>query len=332
MPTTSTVPSGGTTAQINNIFDNTLAPIPVTQFTLFRGVTDFTNLQQFDLYETGYSFLVLLKIPRFLEVLAEQNKSAGGSYEALIQNYRHILEYEFKGCQGIDDITSDTSPLSNGINELNVITKVNEQAGSNFQMNYFERSGSVITKVHELYLRGIKDPRTQVKRYNGLLVEPFTTRNGTVNVASTTSSTNTGNIVTQNLMQDKGYQYEVFHFLLIVTDNTALNVEKAYILASCQPSTANTSIYNVTRGEIGFSEMSLSFNGFPIPGRIVTKKAVEFLSYINAHTCFDEMEYGYNILKNTESGTAAAVETANSAGNEISSPTVNDIETANAAT
>jgi len=332
MPTTSTVPSGGTTAQINNIFDNTLAPIPVTQFTLFRGVTDFTNLQQFDLYETGYSFLVLLKIPRFLEVLAEQNKSAGGSYEALIQNYRHILEYEFKGCQGIDDISSDTSPLSNGINELNVITKVNEQAGSNFQMNYFERSGSVITKVHELYLRGIKDPRTQVKRYNGLLVEPFTTRNGTVNVASTTSNTNTGNIVTQNLMQDKGYQYEVFHFLLIVTDNTALNVEKAYILASCQPSTANTSIYNVTRGEIGFSEMSLSFNGFPIPGRIVTKKAVEFLSYINAHTCFDEMEYGYNILKNTESGTAATVEKGNNAGNEISSPTVNDIETANAST
>ena len=330
MPTTSTVPSSGTTAQINNIFDNTLAPIPVTQFTLFRGVTDFTNLQQFDLYETGYSFLVLLKIPRFLEVLAEQNKTAGGSYEALIQNYRHILEYEFKGCQGIDDISSDTSPLSNGINELNVITKVNEQAGSNFQMNYFERSGSVITKVHELYLRGIKDPRTQVKRYNGLLVEPFTTRNGTVNVASTTTSTNTGNIVTQNLMQDKGYQYEVFHFLLIVTDNTALNVEKAYILASCQPSTANTSIYNVTRGEIGFSEMSLSFNGFPIPGRIVTKKAVEFLKYINAHTCFDEMEYGYNILKNTESGTASDVEVANSAGNEIKSPTVNDIETANA--
>jgi hypothetical protein len=42
------------------------------------------------------------------------------------------------------------------------------------------------------------------------------------------------------------------------------------------------------------------------------------------------MEYGYNILKNTESGTASDVEKGNNAGNEIKSPTVNDIETANA--
>ena len=309
---------------VNNIFTNTLAPNPVTSYTLFRGVTDYTNLAQFDLYESGYSFLVLLQIPIFLDNLAAVSSEKGG-YDSLIKNYRHIVEYEFRGAQGIEDITGETTPLTNGITDLNIITKVTEQGGTQFTMNYFERSGSVLTKVNELFLRGIKDPRTQIKRYNGLLTEPLTNR------GNTTDSI-VGKTGLQVLMNDKGYQYEIFHFLLIITDNTALNVEKAYILASCQPGMANTSIYNVTRGEIQFQEIGLQFNGLPIPGRIVTSKAVDFLKYINDHTCFDEMDFGYNILSDAELGGsgqegAANIEKKNSANAEISSPTV---ETLNA--
>ena len=124
-------------------------------------------------------------------------------------------------------------------------------------------------------------------------------------------------------MNDKGYQYEIFHYLLIVTDNTALNVEKAYILASCQPSLANTSIYNVTRGEIGFNEMAVQYNGIPISGKIVNSKACDFLEYINENTCFDEMEFGYQILGDNEK-TVDEVEAANSAGKNISSPLAAD--------
>ena len=128
------------------------------------------------------------------------------------------------------------------------------------------------------------------------------------------------------VMQDKGFQYEVFHFLLIVTDNSGLNLEKAYILAACQPTTANTDIYNVERGSIQFSELSLAFNGFPITGRIVNAKAVEFLDYINQHTCFDEMEFGYNILtdESLEPGGANSTDTSASGG-PVDSPTYEDI-------
>ena len=257
--------------KLNNIFDNTLSPQSVTSFTLMRGVPDYSNLAQFDLYETGYSFLISLRIPEFLTVLSNQNTE----YKTLVDNYRHIIEYDFRGAQGIEDITSDTNALTNGISDLNIITRVNEQGGTNFSMNYFERSGSTITKVHEMFLRGIKDPRTQFKRYLGLL----RSRVGRTDTTQT------------NLMTAKGYQYEVFHFLLIVTDNTGLNVEKAYILASAQPSIANTSIYNVTRGEINFQEMSIGYNAYPITGRIVNQK-----DWINDHTCFEEMEFGYDIL------------------------------------
>lgn len=285
-------------AGTNYMFYGTLDPnYAFTKFTLMRGVTDFTNLVQFDLYETGYSFLICLSIPKFLEEM----KKVGTEYQYLIDSYRHILEYEFRGAQGIEDITSETNSITNGIDELNVITRVREQSASTFSMNYYERSGSVLTKVNEMYLRGIKDPRTQFKRYNGLIHK----RNNRLDNVQAPGSIGTSAI------QGKGYHYEVFHFLLIVTDNTGLNLEKAYILASCQPTQANTSIYNVTRGEIGFSELSLQFNGFPISGRIVNYKATKFLDWINDNTCFDEMSFGYNIFNNS------AMEDENIAQREI---------------
>lgn len=285
---------------VSNIFNNTLSPRDVTKFTLFRGVTDFTNLQQFDLYETGYSFLICLDIPKFLSKLRDKNDE----YKKLIDNYRHIIEYEFRGCQGIDAIQSDVNQINNGIDQLSLITRVQEQSGSTFNMSYFERSGSVITKTHELFLRGIKDPRTQMKRYCGL----YNVRGGSKD------------------MPYKGFEYEIFHFLLIVTDNSGLNLEKAYILAACQPTTANTDIYNVERGSIQFSELSLAFNGFPVTGRIVNAKAIEFLDYINAHTCFDEMEFGYQILtdESLSPGAANSTDVTASKG-PVDSPTYKDI-------
>jgi hypothetical protein len=257
-------------------------------------------------------------MPVFMDRLATISNENGG-YKSLIDNYRHVIEYEFRGIQGLEDITSDTAQLQNGITDLSIITRVVEQGSAQFTMQYFERSGSLITKVHELFLRGVKDPKTQVKRYNGLLTEPIVSRGNNTN-GGTNSNAGTAK------MTDKGYQYEIYHFLYIVTDNTALNVEKAYILASCQPSAAPTgTLYNSTRGEIQFPELSLTFNGLPIPGRLVTSKARDFLKYINNHTVFDEMEFGYKVLSDESmggSGYAAteAVEAKNAGGANISSP------------
>ena len=267
----------------NNIFSNTMAPREVTSFTLMRGVTDFSNLQQYDLFETGYSFLVCLQIPKFLH----NAKSLNSMYATLIDSYCHIIEYDFTGAQGIEAITTETGALTNNIDTLNVITKVTEQGGTNFSMNYFERSGAIITKTHELFLRGIKDPRTQLKRYLGLITGPR---------SDTETGTNTTVNGTNITAMEAAYQNEVFHYLLIVTDNTGYNVEKAFILASAQPSQANTEIYNVTKGDIGFSQFAVQMNAFPITGRLVNKKASDLLAYINKATCFDEMEFGYNIL------------------------------------
>lgn len=234
------------------MFKYLISPRDITKYTLMRGVTDFGNLNQYNLYETGYPFFAVVSKPKMLENLADSDTDM----KTLLDNYIHILEYEFRGLDGIEDISAETQTLTNGISDLNIITKVTQQSASSFSMRFFEKSGSVITRMHELFLRGIKDPRTQVKHYNGRL--------GVV-----------GGIA------DAGYENEIFTFLYFVTDNTCRKIEKSYLIIAAQPSKAETSIYNAEKGEISFKEISVEFNGFPITGDEVDKRAVDLLNWMN---------------------------------------------------
>ena len=279
------------TATINSIFNGTISPRDITAYTLGRGVTDFSNLYQFNNFEKGYSFLIVLKIPTFLEQLATVNDE----YKKLITVYRHILEYDFKGLDGLDNITSDTSTIDNGISQLNIITKVNMQSASTFSMRYMERQGSVFAKVHELYLRGIKDPRTQVKTYNGLL-RP-STAGGTA------------------IMDEAGYEHETFQFLYFVTDNTVRKIEKAYLIVSAQATEASTEMYNSEKGQIEFYETNIQYSGFPITGPAITQKATNFLDWINTNTVFEDAKFGYQAISKMASP-------GGTGGTSASSPTL----------
>lgn len=241
---------------VDNIFAGQKTTRDITKYTLTRGVADFSNLAQFDNFETGYGYLFVLKIPEFLRQLENVNSE----YKTMIDNYWHLLEYDFKSFDGLGNIEGETNNIEDGINTLSLITKVTEPSASTFTLRYNERSGSVFTKVHELYLRGIKDPRTQVKRYNGLL--------------------KTGDQRNQSVIE-AGYENETFQFLYIVTDNTVRDIEKAYLLVSCQPTSAETSMYNSTKGEIAWHELSITFNGYPITGPAITAKAQKFIDWMN---------------------------------------------------
>lgn len=146
-------------------------------------------------------------------------------------------------------------------------------------MRFYERSGSIITKVNELFIRGIKDPRTQVKRYNGL-IDPINKSTSVIQA---------------------GYENETFEFLYGVCDNTMSNIEKAYLLVACQPTSAEMSMYNSQKGEIQWRELNYAFNGYPITGSAVTKRAQEFLDWINSRTVFEESRFGYKSLNNIQS-------------------------------
>lgn len=237
---------------LNNVlFKNLIQPRDLTKYMLMRGTTDFANVAMWNAFETGYSYLTVVQVPRYLELLATQD----ASYANLIKNYIHILEYEFKGLDGIENITSETGEVSNGISNIEFINKVNMQSSSTFTMRYTEKSGSVLTRVNELFLTGIKDGRTQVKTYHGLI------DNGTI--------------------PEAGYEYETFSFMYFITDNTMRKLERAYYIVAAQPTQAETSIYNSEKGDIGFREISMEFRGFPITGDMVDQKAYEMLQWLH---------------------------------------------------
>lgn len=229
------------------MFKNTKQPKSITKYNIFSHVTDFGQTAQFDLFEGGYSFIKVLKIPTFIEKL----KSKDTVYENIINNYVHILENEFKGLDGLENMTADNLEITDGIKNVNFINKVNTQGASTITLNgYSERSGSVITKFNRLFLSGIKDPHTQIKTYHGLI--------------------ETGELRPL-------YENEVFTILYVVTDNTMMNVEESFVLYNGQPTNAELNIYNTTRGEYDKKELSLEFQCIPYTNDYVNQKAQEMV-------------------------------------------------------
>ena len=73
------------------LFDGLKKPKDLTPYTLMAGVTDFGNAAQWDLFEGGYGQVIVISIPKFLEVLGKKYNDI----QVLINNYIHILEHEF---------------------------------------------------------------------------------------------------------------------------------------------------------------------------------------------------------------------------------------------
>lgn len=267
-----------------NLYTDLKTPRDVTAYTLFRGTTDFTQLQQFDLYEQGYPYLVVVSIPDFLKKMAERDTEVA----TLVNSYIHILEYEFRGLDsGLESITSDPQEITNGLQSINVITKTNAPSASNISMRYYEKAGSVLTKMHELYLRSVKDPATGFKTYNGLI----------------------GFDRNQINPQDAGFHKECFSFLYMHTDNTGLLLEQAAYYVGCMPTTADLGIYNGQKGEINFSEVTAEFTGFPIRGAAVNARAKKILDWMNSEANKNMVhrnswDYDYAGLSDTTNGLA----------------------------
>lgn len=233
-------------ANVNNgIFNNyTVTPKNLTQYTAYRGVTDFSQIGQFNQYESGYQFLSVLDIPEFLK--------QDPSMDIMNKNFQHMLEFEFRGMDGLPDIQSDSFEITDGINSARMINKVTMDTAINVSMQYYEKAGGLITKYTEYYLTGIKDPKTQAKTYHGLIAD------GTV---------------------APGLEKEVFTLMYYVTDNTMLRLERAVLLANCQLTRAETSMYNGSRDNISNKEMTIEFQCFPIMGYEVDKAAKYLLEH-----------------------------------------------------
>lgn len=245
------------------MFKGTKTPKSLTKYNLYRGITDFGALEQFNIYQGGRSFLKILQYPEFLRILAMKNST----YKDIIDNALHIIEFEFKGLDGLEDITTNTMEISDGINSINVINQVREQSAAQVSMRYVEKSGSPLTKFTELYLQGIFDTRSSFKHYHGLI--------------------ESGDI-------DDGYENEIFTLLYWVTDPTGLNIEQAYLLLGAQLTSSDKSIYNTQKGDYSEKETTLTFNCFPARSPKINELALSMLQSMAIVKNQADMNYSYS--------------------------------------
>lgn len=232
----------------NGILNNySIKPRNLTQYSALRGVVDWSQIGQFDQYETGYGFLSVVKMPKFMEVLADHD----AGIKQLVESFKHMLEYEFRSMSGLPDISSDVLTLTDGQNEQRMINNVSRETSVTLSSPYFERRGSLITKFSELYLTGIKDPASKAKTYHGLI---------------------------KNNLLEPSYENEVFTFMFYATDNTYLRLERAFLLANVQLTKAETSMYDYDKSSITNKEMNIEWNCFPITGYEVDKAASRMLA------------------------------------------------------
>lgn len=270
-------------------------PRSVTEYTLMKGVTDFSNLKQFDVFESGYSFITVVAVPKFMDILASKDTRVRN----LQDGFTHIIEGEFRGLSGIPDITADAGTLTNGVNEMQLINNVTMDTSIGVEMTFWERSGSLITNYLNYYLTGIKDPYSKAKTYHGLV---------------------------GNEVLDPGADYETFTFLYYVTDNTCRKIEKAYLLANAQPTAApNSQLYNSQRGQIDFQEINVTFNCFPIIGDQVNKYAAMMLENDlsedagNRRLILDSNDYKWNVYQDRveNNGLVSDIATNSSLSNSV---------------
>lgn len=234
---------------IIDMFANTKDFKDLTSYRLMRGVPDFGSLVQFNPYLSGYAAFIVCQIPKFMEELAKYNVS----YNKLIANFTHILEYEFQSFDGLQDLSTDTITIGDDLNNINVISRVNMQGASEFSLTYTEKSGSPITKFSKLYLTGIHDPRTQVKTYHGLI---------------------------HGHNYEPGFEKEVFTFLFICTDETMREPEATYLIIGAQINSADTDMYNYTKGDINKRDVTVKFSGYPIQSPKIDQAGKDVMRFL----------------------------------------------------
>ena len=67
--------------------DYTKKPVTAAQYSMMRGVTDFTNAEQLNMFEKGHGMIIVIDRPKFLEMIAESDSDVRN----LLENFCNIL-------------------------------------------------------------------------------------------------------------------------------------------------------------------------------------------------------------------------------------------------
>lgn len=207
----------------SNIKSNTKS---FDKFGYFLGGIDVThqNLDQFTPYIKGVSRIFLHKPPQFMS----------DKYEDMTSRFKTYLETAFTSVDGIGDISVDFNEFEGGFagQKFSTVAMARDDTDT-ITIQMYELTGSPIREYLDTWVTGVRDPRSGIAHYHGLISERGA-----------------------DYYSEKNHTAEMFYVNL---DPTAQVIEYCCMFAHMFPTRVPKSHLNYQSGERGNAQIECEF-------------------------------------------------------------------------
>jgi hypothetical protein len=235
-------------------------------------------------------------------------------------NFKSYIETGYKSIQGINDLSASAETIQGGWanQSYEIITSVEDQT-SEITIGLYEQTGSPVREFLELWITGIRDPRSGVAHYHGVVETPnnkstdtragsyagYGGLNGSMRDLYVKDQNGHAYVKTENYTEDGvtkqrnvqsmqrssfyvpyGEKYHTAEFVYYDLDPTAHYIEYACMFAHAFPKSVNKDQYNYSSGERSPIEVSVPFSVMKYESRYINDLAVRYLIK-------DQLEYNY---------------------------------------
>lgn len=241
-------------------------------------VTD-QNLDQLTPYIPGIARLFMHKEPIFMQI----------AFPTETDNFKSYIETGYKSVQGINDISASAEAIQGGWanQSYEILTSVEDQTNE-ITIALYEQTGSPVREFLELWLTGVRDPRSGVAHYHGVVETPQNATSGKNNYPNDMSYNELASI---NDKANKIYvpyceRNHTAEFIYYDLDPTAHYIEYACMFAHAFPKNVNKDYFNYSSGERSPVETQVQFSVMKYESRYINDLAIHYLIK-------DQLEYNY---------------------------------------
>ena len=206
------------------------------------------NLNQMTPFIKGYARLFMLRTPYFMEK----------GFPRLTQRFKSYIETGFKSVSGLSDLSVDFNTFEGGYgNQQYSTVQMAKDDTTTVTITVYEMSGSPVGEFLRTWITGVRDPRTEIAHYHGMVKGPMDLQDDTKIAYSE--------------------QNHTAEFIYLVTDPTGKFIEYACMFAHCFPTKDSRDHYNYSSGDHGETEIDVEFNCTKYESRYINDVAAYYL-------------------------------------------------------
>ena len=219
-----------------------------TNFSYFLAGVDVTNqnLDQFTPYLKGISRLFVHKLPLFMIILDSYN----GNNDNMCGRFKQYLETGYKSISGINDIDIDFTSFEAGFaGQKYEVPNLARDQTETLTVSVYELTGSPIREFIDTWATGVRDPRSGIAHYHGIISNYYEKAKNKFSNASGLAD-----------ICDYGEENHTMEFIYTTYDPTGLYLEYACMFAKCFPRKVPKDHLNYESGNRGEAQLDLEFS------------------------------------------------------------------------